>query len=129
MGVKGLHNKLWKIFSLYIRHRDAFGFVGDDLSARCITCQKVYSIKRMDAGHFISRGQSATKYHEQNVHAQCKGCNITGEQYQHGTVIDQRYGLGTAEGLYRLSKKEKRFTVEELENMIIEYKEKLDEFI
>jgi hypothetical protein len=64
---------LWKWFSRYIRLRAcldvARGFCA------CITCGRVHHYKDMDAGHYISRRWKPTKYHENNVYAQCVHCN------------------------------------------------------
>jgi hypothetical protein len=60
----------------------------------------------MDCGHFESRRFMATRWHEQNAHAQCQSCNKynAGEQYRHGIEIDLLYGEGTADFLEKLSR-------------------------
>lgn len=98
-------------FSKYIRIRDA----NHNGLCKCITCDTVKHWQEMDAGHFQSRRYSATRWHEQNVHCQCQGCNKyqAGEQYKHGKAINLMYGDGTADfitqqsrSLHKLNKNE-----------------------
>jgi len=43
---------------------------------RCVTCNAFKHWKEVDGGHFISRTHQATKIMEENIHPQCKGCNL-----------------------------------------------------
>lgn len=99
---KSLVNKADKLFSEYIRRRNAnhAGLVS------CFTCGKQDEWKRMDAGHFMSRKHYATRWDEENVQVQCKGCNIfrSGEQYMFGLQLDRKYGPGKAEELMQKSR-------------------------
>lgn len=63
--------KLDRIFALYIRLRDVMpnGYV------RCISCGQIKSFDDVDCGHFYSRRHMATRYNEDNCHAECKFCN------------------------------------------------------
>lgn len=63
-----LVNKLDRIFSLYIRLRDVMpnGYV------RCISCGQIKSFEDVDCGHFHSRRHMATRFDEDNCHAECK---------------------------------------------------------
>ena len=113
--------KLWKVFSEYIRLRDS-----KDGYNTCVTCGKVINWKyETDAGHFRSRKNNATFVHEKNVHPQCKGCNIRGEEYVHGKYIDARYGEGTADELTDLSRTTYKFSIYELEELTEHYKEEV----
>ena len=89
-------------FSKYIRIRDA----NHNGLCKCVTCDTVKTWKEMDCGHFQSRRFMATRWHEQNAHAQCQSCNKynAGEQYRHGIEIDLLYGKGTADYLEQLSR-------------------------
>ena len=42
----------------------------------CVTCGAVRHWKECDGGHFVSRNHQATKVMEENIHPQCKGCNL-----------------------------------------------------
>lgn len=93
---KGLKGKLDDIFSLFIRMRDA----NDDGNIVCPTCNTMHHYKKVDAGHYITRGDNAVRWDEQNVHAQCKRCNLRGgEQHLMGLFIDKKYGNGTTDML------------------------------
>jgi len=86
-------------FSKYIRIRDAY----DNGYCHCCTCGKVFFWKYIQAGHFVSRGKYATRFNEENVHAQCAYCNSQvggkGKEWEHGEYIDTLYGNGTAKKL------------------------------
>lgn len=72
MTLQQLHKKLWKVFSEFIRLRDA----DTNGYCRCISCGRIAFWKRGDAGHYISKGVSLfLKYDEDNVHFQCGRCN------------------------------------------------------
>lgn len=66
-----LTKKLDRRFSLYIRLRDAMpnGYV------RCISCGQIKRFEDVDCGHFHSRTHMATRYDEDNCHAECRFCN------------------------------------------------------
>lgn len=63
--------KLDNVFSLYIRLRDAMpnGMI------RCISCGQIKTFDKFDNGHFHSRTHMATRWDEDNCHAECKFCN------------------------------------------------------
>lgn len=65
-----LVKKLDRIFSLYIRLRDVMpnGYV------RCIACGQIKSFEDVDCGHFHSRRHMATRFNEDNCHAECRYC-------------------------------------------------------
>jgi hypothetical protein len=102
---KSVETKLWKVFSEFIRRRDAKKFSGGDIG-KCITCSHTGHWKTMDCGHGISRKHQATKYDEKNNHLQCKGCNgfKSGKQFEYMLEVDKKYGKGTAELLLIRSK-------------------------
>lgn len=66
-----LVKKLDRTFSIYIRLRDVMssGYV------RCISCGQIKKFEDVDCGHFHSRRHMATRYDEDNCHAECKFCN------------------------------------------------------
>jgi len=101
LSIPSLDKKLWKIVSEYIRRRDA--------------------------GHFISRDRKSTKFLETNISAQCPRCNRfkSGNQFEHGKRIDERWGEGTANELLIKSKQPVRRKRFDYEYLIKEFKEKL----
>jgi len=116
---KAIVKQLDTVFSQYIRRRDS----QDDMCS-CSTCGVVKPIKQMQAGHFMSRGKYSTRWDEQNVHAQCQGCNMwkQGQQYKMSIHIDQKYGAGTAEELMNKSNRTAKFTDSDLIELINKYK-------
>ena len=123
-----LDEKLWRIFSQFIRLRDAKDFSGGEY-VKCCTCSHTGHWKDFDAGHFISRRHKATKFSEKNVNAQCKGCNghKSGMQYKHGEFIDRKYGKDTAEKLDIQSRNMTKWHRFEYEFLIKEYTKKVKE--
>ena len=120
---KTLINKLDRIFSEYIRKRDADkkGFV------RCITSNKKYHYTEVDAGHFISRKEMATRWHEDNVWSQSRFHNRFkyGLQYEYSLALEKKK-KGLPKHLYNLSKKTVKYSIADLQDMIDKYKNKLD---
>lgn len=68
-------DKLWRIFSRYIRLRD---------NGICFTCGIRKHYKEMQAGHFI---HNVLDFDEMNVNAQCVQCN----KFKHG--MGQEYAI------------------------------------
>lgn len=118
-SIRYLKGVVWKQVSLFIRLRDSNkkGF------GKCITCDNVEYYKFADAGHGIRRKHNATLYHEMNLGLQCKGCNQVkdGMEEEFAKATDERYGPGTWDNLKALSRTTKRFSVQELEEMLEHY--------
>jgi len=86
-------NKLWKVFSEFIRLRDA----NSEGYVQCFTCPAIKHWKSGDCGHGIGRQHKATKYDERNNQFQCKKCNgfEGGQQAIYKEEVEKRYGKGT----------------------------------
>ena len=117
--------KLDAVFSEYIRRR----YAKNDI-ATCVTCGKQDHWKKLQAGHFQRRKHYATRWDETNVQVQCSGWNVFrwGEQYKFSKWLDANKGEGASEGLAEKANQIVKFTTNELEEMIEEYKEKLKKF-
>ena len=124
--VSALKKKLDRIFSEYIRRRDADKHTG---FAKCCSCPVRLPWKQMDAGHYISRKHNSTRYHEKNVHAQCRACNRYDEGNTSGYTLflEGRYGQTIIGYLDRLGHQTKQFRPPELLELIETYKAKLKE--
>ena len=113
-------DKLWKVFSIWIRLRDA------DENGYCTCCTSGQRIfwKDCDAGHFISRRHLATKYDERNVHAQRRFDNRygAGKQFEYSLFIDKKYGKGTAELLLLKSRQRSSMGAFEIDQLTKYYK-------
>jgi 5-methylcytosine-specific restriction endonuclease McrA len=111
-----LINKLDTSFSEFIRLRDS----DHQGVCKCVTCGDFKHFTQMDAGHFITRDNMATRWEEENVNAQCQSCNRFkgGKQYEHGLAIDKKYkDPGLASKLHIKSKSPCNWTDKELEVM------------
>lgn len=124
--VKKLKEKADKYFSQYVRYRDG-EFKRGEWLVPCITCGVEKPLKQMQAGHFVSRRVNALRFDEENVNAQCTGCNMfkQGEQYLYAKALDDKYGIGKAEELMNRRHETHKFTVTELEQIIEDCKEQI----
>ncbi len=115
---KSLVEKLDKIFSQYIRRKDAIS----DISI-CVTCGKKDHYKKLQCGHFQSRSHYSTRWDINNVGVQCYGCNISrsGEQYK----FSQYLGDNLAQEMYIKSKQIVKFADVDLIDMIEFYNTKI----
>jgi hypothetical protein len=113
-----LIKKLDKVFSLYIRQR----FAENEISI-CFTCGKKDHWKRLQCGHFQSRKHYSTRFDEINCQVQCAGCNVFkyGEQFIFGKNLDLEYGSGCSESLYYKAKQIKKYSYDEIEDLITKY--------
>ena len=75
-----LKKELDRVFSIYIRqkHEDNKGNV------ECYTCRKLFTVKTIQNGHFVSRQYLATRWSDDNCRPQCWGCNGFGK----GRLLD-----------------------------------------
>lgn len=121
-----LVKKLDAVFSQYIRLKNSV-----DGYATCFTCGKKDHWKKLQNGHFQSRKHYATRWDEQNCQVQCSGCNVFkyGEQYIFGKNLDQKYYAGLSDELYYKAKGIVKFSNFEIEEMIIKYKNLVNELI
>jgi len=69
-------------FSKYIRLRDS-----KDSIATCITCREMDHFSKMTCGHYLKRRHTATRWNEENCHAQCWYCNR--EEERDITIMDR----------------------------------------
>lgn len=76
--------KLDKVFSLYIRQRDA-----QNGYFKCISCGQFKPLEQADCGHYINRQHIATRFDEVNCNAQCRKCN----RFEEGNMQGYRKGL------------------------------------
>ena len=116
--------ELDRVFSQYIRRRNANldGFVD------CFTCGRSYHWKKIQNGHFMSRGRYSTRWDEENCRPQCYGCNVMqqGRQYDFGLNLD-REREGLADEMHQLSLTTVKFATWELEEKLAYYREKVKE--
>ena len=125
--VSKLKKKLDAVFSKYIRLRRSFIKDGERVCT-CVTCGNTNIVKKMQNGHFMSRKYTSTRFNEENCNVQCIACNRfdQGRQYEHHLYIESFYGEGTSEKLHKLSRVKKAFKIDELQNAIKYYQDKID---
>ena len=110
-----LVKKLDTVFSQWVRLSNA----DNNKNCICVTCNKVFFWKEIQAGHFMSRKHYSIRWSEDNVKPQCVGCNVFkyGEQYKFSLFL----GKDAADVLYLKSKEIVKFTNYELEDKINDY--------
>jgi hypothetical protein len=101
-----------KVFSLWIRRRDG---------NRCVLCG---STNRVQCGHLFSRVAYSTRWSEVNCHAQCANCNYRHEfQPQHFNAWFLRiFSQPVWDALYVLNQTTRKFTLDELRDLINHYR-------
>lgn len=109
------------VFNKYIRLRDK--------GQSCISCQK--TPLKENAGHFWNANNHwNVRFNELNVHLQCEHCNT----YLSGNLINYRENLLKKIGEEKFNllsleaKKTRKFTVQELKEIIATYKQKIKQF-
>lgn len=110
-----LVKKLDAVFSIFVRmsNADHKGF------CECVTCGRKYHWKDIQAGHFMSRKHYSTRWDEDNVKPQCRGCNIfnQGEQYRYSVYL----GNELSESLLNKSREIVKFSINDIEELIEYY--------
>ena len=122
--ISSAKKKAWDDFSKYIRTRDCLRTTGCASFGLCITCNKRYHFKLLQAGHFVSGRHNANLFSERGTHAQCYNCNINlkGNTLEYRRQIIKRYGLGVDEALEAESRLVKQYKVQELIEMAERFK-------
>ena len=69
--------KAWEVFSRYIRIRDCLATTGLPFVGMCVTCNKRFHIRFLQAGHCIAGRSNAKLFDEKLVNAQDPICNET----------------------------------------------------
>jgi hypothetical protein len=126
-SLKSLKNKCWKLFSEFIRRRDA----DEGGTTRCVTCKKPIFWKEAHAGHFVPGRTNAVLFNEEITNAQCVACNVfKGGNYQEYTLyMLDKYGREKVDEFLQLKHQVRKYTTTELEEMITHYKQKLSEMV
>lgn len=111
-----------KVFNQYIRLRDKH--------KPCVSCESKLGSK-YDAGHYFSSGgHKAVTFDEDNVHGQCVACN----QYKHGNLLNYQIGIEKRIGADRLlqlhekAHQVRKYSADELQEIIKTYKQKINDF-
>ncbi len=115
-----LVDRLDRVFSAYIRLRD----IMPNGMGKCISCGKIKPYGELDCGHFFSRVNMATRFDEDNCHAECRGCNRASADhliyYQENLI--RKIGVSRFSTLRERARSTKKWDNSELERMIVKYK-------
>lgn len=114
-----LKAKLWKVFSWYVRSKS---------NGICFTCGRWHDPRELDAGHYI---HGRLDYDEININAQCTYCNrfLHGNLGVYGEKLIEKYGLERIQELRREANQAKKYTIDELEDLIAHYQRKTIELL
>lgn len=110
------------IFNKFIRYRDE--------GLLCISCENIP--KKKNAGHYFSSGgHSNVRFDEDNVHLQCEHCNtfLSGNLLNYQIGIEKRIGAKKLIELQGKAYIEKRYSIEELKEIIRIYKNKVAQLL
>ena len=95
----------------------------------CVSCG--LPPKKKNAGHYFSSGgHSNVRFDEDNVHLQCEACNtyLSGNLLNYQIGIQKRIGAQKLLELQERAHTEKRWSVDELKEIIRIYKKKIKLF-
>lgn len=87
-------DKAWDSFSIFIRTRDCIKYTGTVDNGMCVTCNRPYPFKNLQAGHFIAGRTNAILLDEDLCHTQCFGCNMgrSGAHVEYFVWMEKTYG-------------------------------------
>lgn len=114
-----LKKRAQDVFNAWIRARDS-----QDGYFTCISCQKTLPTSKMNAGHYVPvKNHSIFRYHEDNVHGECAGCNGFDEFHLVGyrKNLINKIGLERVEYLENNRNAVKKWSEEELKKIIKNY--------
>ena len=112
------------VYSRYIRQKDA-DFSGQ---VSCFTCGSRKHWSEQQCGHYVSRSVRSLRFYDKNTQVQCVGCNI----FKHGALdeyalaLQNKYGEGVLKELNKIKNQSKKYTVSELEGLIVFYSMRTD---
>lgn len=123
--------KAWKYFSIYIRTRDCIKTTGSPDYGICVTCEKRFHFKELQAGHYVSGRNNAVLFDEDLVHAQCMRCNIwlEGNKTKYALFMFKRFTPRQMEKFEALRNKTVRRSMFDYGLMVDDYKKRTKELL
>ena len=115
-----LTDQLDRVFSLYIRLRDAM----PGGRTVCISCGRQFPFEEMQAGHYFARHNMSVRWNESNVNSQCWKCNCD----EHGNLdaylvnLERKIGAEELQRLCALHNQVRKWSDNELKELIAHYK-------
>lgn len=110
------------VFNKYIRLRDKY--------KPCISCGAKAGTYTITAGHYFPSTNKSVTFNEDNLHGQCWfNCNSSksGNLAEYRIGLIERIGVERLEQLEAESRKTRKFTTDELKEIIATYKKKIKE--
>lgn len=120
--LSGLIEDLDTIFSKYIRIKHA----NSDGIVECYTSEVPMRWQEAQCGHYISRGNMATRFLEANCRPQSQydNCFLHGNIEVFASKLEEEH-FGITEWLQEQARQITKFTSDELKGMIVDYRMKL----
>jgi hypothetical protein len=128
-------DKAWDAFSVYIRTRDCIRFRDSLTDGVCVTCNRDYPLKQLQAGHFISGRGNAVLFDERIVYSQCVGCNGNppygkgGNYVEYFVFMEREWGRDMIDEFRALKHSTKIYKTYDFLALEQEFKDKTDELI
>ena len=125
--LRNLKKKAWKLFSEWIRRKDA----DEGGTERCYTCEAPKFWRELHAGHAIPGRHNAVLLDPEIVRPQCPICNIWkgGMYHVFATKLIKENGMEWWEKKLNASRLAVKYTRGDFETIIEDYKRKLDELV
>lgn len=116
---KSLTKEADRVFSLHIRNR---GATYDH--NHCFTCGAYLSVEALQAGHFIPRRYTNTRWHPVNVWPQCNTCNVdkAGNLEVYERKLIAKFGDLIVDALWDLAHTNDGLPDDEIKKVIDKYK-------
>lgn len=118
--LKRQKDKTWKAFATYIKTRDCLRFTGSIDNGICVTCNRKYSFKSLQAGHFIQGRSNAVLFDERIVYTQCAGCNCNppigkgGNYVEYFVFMEKEWGREKIEEFRELKHQTLKYSLNDL---------------
>jgi hypothetical protein len=121
-----MKDKLDIIFSKYIRLRDTDEYG----NGACFTCGKMCNYKELDCGHFRSRRNLATRWYQDNAHAQCRECNTKDDTAGYMiAMLAQDGGMEKASEIIEMSRVSPKFSQDDYLDMYQFYRKEVKKLL
>ena len=125
-SLKREKEKTWKAFSIYIKTRDCIRTTGDPTKGSCITCNRTFDFKKLQAGHAIGGRNNAVLFDEEIVYGQCYSCNVgkKGAYAEYALILIRKHGDKWFEDKLKLKSKTVKYSIDDLVKLREHYEEK-----
>lgn len=118
--------KAYNAFQVYLRT-----LWTKDGSVQCYTCERKYSFKDIQVGHWVTGHGNAVYINEDYVRPQCKGCNIfqNGRQGEFRDKLRKEIGSKVVDALLLAAKESPKITVSDYQELEAWYKLQLNNLL